>query len=84
MAEGSSVSWHPAHQVTVRNPIGAGDALAGGLAAALERGATLERAVAAGLAAAAASVETATAGEMDPARAAALEAAASPPEPVAG
>jgi sugar/nucleoside kinase (ribokinase family) len=60
----------------VRNPIGAGDALAGGLAAALERGEPLARAVRTGLATAAASVETATAGEIEAVRAAELEAAA--------
>jgi 1-phosphofructokinase family hexose kinase len=79
VATATAISWHPAHAVTVRNPIGAGDALVGGLAAALERGETLERAVSAGLATAAASVETATAGELDPARAAELEAAGEPP-----
>jgi 1-phosphofructokinase family hexose kinase len=76
VAEGSTVGWHEAHTVTVRNPIGAGDALAGGLAAALERGEPLARAVRAGLATAAASVETATAGEIEAVRAAELEAAA--------
>jgi 1-phosphofructokinase len=81
---GAAINWYPAHAVTARNPIGAGDALVGGLAAALERGETLERAVSAGLAIAAASVETATAGELDPTRAAELEAAGAPPEPVAG
>jgi 1-phosphofructokinase len=83
-ADPTAVSWHPAHAVTVRNPIGAGDALVGGLAAALERGEALEVAVSAGLATAAASVETDTAGEISPERAAELEAAAPPPEPVAG
>jgi 1-phosphofructokinase family hexose kinase len=84
VAAGAATSWYRAHAVTVRNPIGAGDALVGGLAAALESQAPLGRAVAAGLAAAAASVETATAGEIDPARTAELEAAAAPPEPIAG
>ena len=84
VADAAAVSWHPAHAVTVRNPIGAGDALVGGLAAALERGETLEAAVRAGVATAAASVETATAGEIDPLRAAELQAAGAPPEPVAG
>jgi fructose-1-phosphate kinase PfkB-like protein len=84
VADGTTVSWHPAHAVIVRNPIGAGDALVGGLAAALERGETLEDAVSAGIATAAASVETDTAGEITPARAAELKAAAVPPEPVAG
>jgi 1-phosphofructokinase len=83
VAEGAAVSWHPARTVAVRNPIGAGDALVGGLAAALERGEPLDRAVSAGVATAAASVETATAGEIDPARAAELEATAGAPERVA-
>jgi fructose-1-phosphate kinase PfkB-like protein len=78
LADGDAVTWYRAHAVTVRNPIGAGDALVGGLAAALEQGQTLERAVRAGLATAAASVETATAGEIDPVRAAELEAAGVP------
>ena len=84
VADGAAVNWYGAHPVAVRNPIGAGDALVGGLAAALERGATLADAVSAGMATAAASVERATAGEIDPARAAELEAAGGPPEPVAG
>ena len=46
----TTVSWHAGRAVTVRNPIGAGDALVGGLAAALERGEPLEDAVAAGMA----------------------------------
>jgi 1-phosphofructokinase family hexose kinase len=73
VADGDAIAWHDAYPVTVRNPIGAGDALVGGLAVALERGHTLERAVRAGMATAGASVETATAGEIDPARAAELE-----------
>jgi fructose-1-phosphate kinase PfkB-like protein len=56
----------------VRNPIGAGDALAGGLALALERGESFADAVAAGMACGAASVETDTAGVVVPARVAAL------------
>jgi 1-phosphofructokinase family hexose kinase len=82
VADGESVRWHAAPVVSVRNPIGAGDALVGGLAGALERGESLVNAVAAGMATAAASVETATAGEIDPARAAELAASASVPEPV--
>ena len=84
VADATAVSWHRAHAVTVRNPIGAGDALVGGLAAALERGDALDLAVRAGMATAAATVETDTAGEISAARAAELEAAAAPPEPVAG
>jgi 1-phosphofructokinase family hexose kinase len=83
VADGRTVRWHAAHAVAVRNPIGAGDALVGGLAAALERGEAFERAVSAGIATAAASVETDTGGEFDPARADELEAAGGPPEPVA-
>ena len=83
VADGTTVRWHPAHAVTVRNPIGAGDALVGGLATALERGETLEDAVRAGIATAAASVETDTGGEIAPARATELKAAAVPAEPVA-
>jgi 1-phosphofructokinase family hexose kinase len=82
VAAEASVMWHRAPRVTVRNPIGAGDSLAGGLAVALERRERFESALAAGLAAAAASVETDKAGEIDPARAAELRAAAAPPEPV--
>jgi 1-phosphofructokinase family hexose kinase len=78
VAEGEAINWYRAHEVTVRNPIGAGDALVGGLAAALERGEPLDRAVRAGLATAAASVETATAGEIDPVRANELEAVGAP------
>jgi 1-phosphofructokinase family hexose kinase len=59
----------------VRNPVGAGDVLACGLAAALERGQPLRAALGAGMAAAAASVESPTAGELDPERARALAAA---------
>ena len=68
------VGWIPAPRVTVRNPVGAGDALVGGLGVALERGEPFARAVALGVAAAAASVETAKAGTLDPRRAAALAA----------
>ena len=57
---------------TVRNPVGAGDVLASALAAALERGEPLLEAARHGVAAAAASVESPTAGELDAARAAEL------------
>jgi 6-phosphofructokinase 2 len=55
--------------VEVRNPIGAGDALVGGLCVGLERGEQLGGSVALGLATAAASVETAKAGAIVPSRA---------------
>lgn len=82
VADRSSVVWHAAPVVSVRNPVGAGDSFAAALAIALERGHAFADAVAAGLATAAASVETQKAGEIDPARAAALAAAAPPAEPV--
>jgi len=62
--------WLPAPRIaTVRNPIGAGDVLASALAAALERGEPLLEAARHGVAAAAASVESPTAGGLDAARA---------------
>jgi 1-phosphofructokinase family hexose kinase len=67
--EGGEQSWHPAPRVEVRNPIGAGDALVGGLCVGLERGEQLGGSVALGLATAAASVETAKAGAIVPSRA---------------
>jgi 1-phosphofructokinase family hexose kinase len=71
---GEDPSWAPAPAVAVRNPIGAGDAFVGGLAVALERDEPFASAVATGLAAAAASVETDGAGVVDPARVRALAA----------
>jgi 1-phosphofructokinase family hexose kinase len=76
LSAGGEPRWHPAPRVEVRNPIGAGDALVGGLCVALERGETLANAVAGGLATAAASVETTKAGEIDPSRAEELARAA--------
>jgi 1-phosphofructokinase family hexose kinase len=67
--DGGEARWHPAPHVEVRNPIGAGDSLVGGVCAALERNEPLDRAIALGLATAAASVETPKAGAVDPARA---------------
>ncbi|MEA2255187.1 MAG: 1-phosphofructokinase [Solirubrobacteraceae bacterium] len=73
VADGSGARWLDAAQVDgVGNPIGAGDAFVGGLAVALERGEDMDRAVVHGMATAAASVETETAGVVDPARVAAL------------
>jgi 1-phosphofructokinase family hexose kinase len=73
-ADGATTAWLPAPRVTVRNPVGAGDAFVGGLGVALERGRPFAAAVALAAAAAAASVETARAGTLDPDRAAALAA----------
>lgn len=64
--------WVSAPSVTVRNPIGAGDAFVAGLAAALEQGCALQEAVLEAVAAGAASVETPFAGRLDPSRARAL------------
>jgi len=72
-AEGSEAWWVDAPPVAeVRNPIGAGDALVGGLGLALEGGESFASAVAAGIATGAASVETDVAGLVVPARVAAL------------
>lgn len=69
-------AWLSAPRIAdVRNPVGAGDVFACGLAATLERGEPLLEAARRGVAAAAASVEWPTAGELDPARAAELLAA---------
>jgi 1-phosphofructokinase family hexose kinase len=65
--------WLDAPQVSVRNPIGAGDALVAGLGCALEHGEPLDEAVLAGMAAAGASVEQELPGRLDAARAAELE-----------
>jgi len=68
-----AIAWLPAPRIEhVRNPVGAGDVLASALAAALERGEPLLEAARRGVAAAAASVESPKAGELDPARAAEL------------
>jgi len=66
LTAGEPAEWIPAPRVAeVRNPIGAGDVFASALAAALERGEPLVAAARAGVAAASASVESATAGKLD-------------------
>ncbi|MEA2280585.1 MAG: 1-phosphofructokinase [Solirubrobacteraceae bacterium] len=77
-ADGSA--WVGAPSVRVANPIGAGDVLASALAAALERGEPVVAALRAGVTAAAAAVESRTAGVLDPARMREL-LAATPIEP---
>ena len=73
VADGAEAWWLPGLSVAaVRNPIGAGDALVGGLALALERGEPFAAAVSAGMACGAASVETDVAGVVVPARVAEL------------
>jgi len=73
LAGGGTTAWLPAPRVAaVRNPIGAGDVLTSALAAALEAGEELERAACRGVAAAAASVESPRAGDLEPSRMASL------------
>jgi 1-phosphofructokinase family hexose kinase len=71
VASDAGAEWIPAPRVAeVRNPIGAGDVLLSALAGAWETpGSELTAAARWGVAAAAASVEHPTAGELDPARA---------------
>jgi 1-phosphofructokinase family hexose kinase len=77
VADGWLARWVAAPAVSeVRNPIGAGDALVGGLALALERGEEFAAAVVLGMACGAASVETDVAGVVVPARVAELLGAA--------
>ncbi|MDQ3532932.1 MAG: hexose kinase [Actinomycetota bacterium] len=64
--------WIEAPAVKVVNPIGAGDAFVGGFCGALERGAAVREAATEAVATASASVETATAGGVDPVRVRAL------------
>jgi 1-phosphofructokinase family hexose kinase len=66
--------WFDAPEVSVRNPIGAGDAFTAALAARLAEGAALETAAGYAVAAGSASVESPLAGSLDPARAAELSA----------
>ncbi|HVL98804.1 MAG TPA: 1-phosphofructokinase family hexose kinase [Egibacteraceae bacterium] len=72
-ARGASVHVR-APKVTPVNPVGAGDALVAGLVAGLASSSDLVDAVRAGVATATASVEAATAGDVDPDRARALGA----------
>jgi 1-phosphofructokinase family hexose kinase len=77
VAEGGEETWYPAPPArTVRNPVGAGDSFAAGLARGLADGAPLPAAIRGGLGAAAASVETDVAGLVDPERVRELVAAA--------
>jgi 1-phosphofructokinase family hexose kinase len=65
VAAGSERWWVSAPEVEVRNPIGAGDSLVGGLVGSLERGEDFRAAVRVGVAAASASVETDLPGVVD-------------------
>jgi 1-phosphofructokinase family hexose kinase len=68
LAGETEAAWIEAPPVPVRNSVGAGDSFVGGFAGAVERGGDVRSAVVAGMAAAAASVETALAGGVDPRR----------------
>lgn len=68
VASHSEEAWLDAPRVSVRNAVGAGDSFVGGFAAAIERAADVRAAVAAGVATAAASVETELPGAVDVAR----------------
>jgi fructose-1-phosphate kinase PfkB-like protein len=72
VATGSGHRWVDASEVEVLNPIGAGDALVAGLVGSLEQGRDVREALAVGVACAAASVETAGPGVVDPERVRAL------------
>jgi 1-phosphofructokinase family hexose kinase len=69
VATSGAVEWAPAPVVSVRNPIGAGDAFAAAYAVATIRGAAPAAAVRFAVAAASASVERDLAGALDPRRA---------------
>ena len=66
--------WLNAPEVSVRNPIGAGDAFTAALAARLAEGASLQNAARYSVAAGSASVESPLAGSLDPTRAVELSA----------
>jgi fructose-1-phosphate kinase PfkB-like protein len=68
VAWGDEAVWVSAPRVRVVNPIGAGDVLTAGLAAALERGVGLADALREGVAAASAAVEHPVAGRFEPRR----------------
>jgi 1-phosphofructokinase family hexose kinase len=66
-ADAAGAFWLPAARVGEVNPVGAGDALVGGLAVGLEAGLPLREAAAVGVATAAASVAHPLAGGVEPA-----------------
>jgi 1-phosphofructokinase family hexose kinase len=74
-SERGVAGWVGAPAVTVRNPVGAGDAFTAGLASALAADADLAAAVVRGVATAAASVETMLAGAVEGGRVGELERA---------
>jgi fructose-1-phosphate kinase PfkB-like protein len=72
VADAARVTWIPAPQVVVRNPIGAGDVLTCALAAGLAAGEDVHEAARKAVVTAAASVEAPRAGDLEPARVAEL------------
>jgi fructose-1-phosphate kinase PfkB-like protein len=75
LSDGTNTLFYPAPEVSLVNPIGAGDSLVGGLVHALEAGQSFRDAVHFGLAVASASCEQRVAGAVDPTRARELAAA---------
>lgn len=73
--------WVPAPAVAARNPVGAGDAFTAALTLALMDGRSLQSALRAAVATAAASVESELGGVVDPGRARQLESEVPPPQP---
>jgi 1-phosphofructokinase len=73
-AGGGEVGWVPAPSVSLRNPIGSGDAFTAALASRFAAGADLHAAVGYAVAVGSASVESPIAGGLDVARAGALAA----------
>jgi 1-phosphofructokinase len=83
-SDSTGTAFCPAPPVSVVSPIGAGDALVGGLAQALEQGEPWPAAVSYAVAVASASCEQELAGGVDVGRARELAAQLPAPRPVAG
>lgn len=79
LSDGTNTLFYPAPEVSLINPIGAGDSLVGGLVHALEEGQSFRDAVHFALAVASASCEQRVAGAVDPTRARELAAAVQTP-----
>lgn len=72
VGEDGEAHWEPSHEVTLVNPIGAGDSFVGGLVAGLSESLDWPSAVRFAVAVAGAAVEQSTAGHVDAARVAEL------------
>lgn len=81
VADDDGATWLAAPRVEAENPIGAGDVFTAALAAALARGISVRGAALEGIAAAAASVETAKAGHLERSRMRELLAGLDPAHP---